>query len=265
MSRMLIVNADDGNLTQGVTEAILDCHDHGIVTSASWLVNLPWEDRTVRSIRRRSRLGVGLHLNVTLGLPVSKPQKVRSLTDRQGSFRRKEQQLSRLPKEAELALEYESQINHFRKIFNRYPTHLDTHHQVHDHPFFFRVISHVAHRYQLPIRRSQAMLPRTHRKMRPGASPLRKLKTTDYLFGSLNPSDFWRQDTLESILWNLPEGMSEIMCHPGRDDRDLRSISSLTKGRASEFRLFRSASLRKRLKKHAILLSHYGLWYTKKR
>ena len=41
MKKQLIVNADDGNLTGGVTRAILDAHDHGIVSSTTLFANMP--------------------------------------------------------------------------------------------------------------------------------------------------------------------------------------------------------------------------------
>ena len=39
--KSLIVNADDCNLTSQVTEAIVKAHENGIVTSTTFLVNLP--------------------------------------------------------------------------------------------------------------------------------------------------------------------------------------------------------------------------------
>src|SRR3989338_7288177 len=116
MKHLLIVNADDCNLTPGVTQAILDCHDRGILTSTTFMINLPVEPVTVRALLRRKKLGVGIHLNVTLGKPISEPSQIRSLLS-EGHFRKVQEQTKKLPKAAELAREYQGQINRFRKIF----------------------------------------------------------------------------------------------------------------------------------------------------
>ena len=228
--RILIVNADDANLTPGVTEAILKCHEQGIVSSTTWLVNLPTNPSWIRRLLKRKSLGIGLHLNVTLGPSVTAPHRIHSLVDSRGNFKRKSQQLSRLPKAKEVKLEYQNQIRQFMKVFGKMPTHLDTHHQMHDHPFYFQILSEIAHRHDLPIRRSRLM------------SSLKRgrVKTTDFWFGNLNPGGHWTRDSLESIVQNAPRGLSEIMCHPGRDDKMLRRISSFCEGRVAEFRLFRS-------------------------
>jgi hypothetical protein len=261
VKRLLIVNADDCNLTPGVTEAILECHERGIVSSTTWLVNLPIDEKSLKAIRGCKRLGIGVHLNVTLGSPVSLRTRVKTLLESGGSFKKFQKQMARLPKESELALEYAGQIRLFQEIFGRLPTHLDTHHQLHDHPLFFRALMKVASQYRLPIRRSRLML--AHRfypypVKRGGGKEGGTWRTTDFFFGNFSPSGYWRREALETLLRNLPEGMSEIMCHPGRNTQALRALSSFTTGREEEFRLFRSGDLRKILKDHSIELTHFG-------
>ena len=284
MKRVLIVNADDCNLTSGVTQAILEGHDRGIVSSTTFLVNLAVEQKTVTAIRRRKKLGVGLHLNITLGRPVSTPGQVRSLIGKDRNFLKVGAALCGRPRNRhlgghpgpplrnsrEIAVEYQNQILRFQKIFGRRPTHLDTHHQVHNHPLFFRVLAQVARRNRLPIRRSTQHLIARHPERSEGSRDPSvasrpqddAVKTTDYLFGNLSPEGYWRPGPLEAILENLPEGISEVMCHPGKNDSDLAAISSFTAGRAAEWRLFRLPALRKLLREKGILLSHFGLCYT---
>jgi len=249
MKRILIVNADDANLTQGITEAILACHDDGIVTSTTWLVNRANCEKTVRAVQRRKGLGVGIHLNVTLGDPVSLPAKVKSLLQDNGQFKRYPQQLLKCPKAGELDTEYQNQIKRFKQLFGRLPTHLDTHHQLHDHPLFFKVIAAIAKQYRLPVRRCRLL-------RMAGAGP-GKITTTDFIFGNLSPAGYWRREALANVLMNLPEGTSEIVCHPGKVDRPLAAITSFTTGRAKEFGLFRSGMLRKILEAHSVVLGNY--------
>lgn len=243
MKRQLIVNADDCNLTPGVTEAILDCHDHGILTSTTFMINLPVEPSTVRQVLRRKNLGVGIHLNVTLGKPVSEPSRIQSLLNPEGRFRKLKVPGTCLAP-SELAHEYQNQINRFHKVFGRLPTHLDTHHQVHDEVLFLEVLSKIAIKNKLPLRRSRLKM---------------KIRTTDFIFGNLTVEGYWRQEPLETILKNLPQGTSEIMCHPGKIDADLRAISSFTTGREAEWKLFRSPQLREFVVRQGIQLTHFGV------
>ena len=70
MSKYLIVNADDFNLTEGVTRGILDGHRRGIITSTTVMVNLPGLAVSRDLARQTPGLGLGLHVNLTLGAPV---------------------------------------------------------------------------------------------------------------------------------------------------------------------------------------------------
>jgi len=256
MSKVLIINADDCNLTSGVTHAILDAHDNGVVSSTTWMVTQGEpSSQLLRDVKRRKGLGLGIHLNVTLGCPVSKG-KLSSLLNREGRFKRLPEQMKAMPSLHDLTMEYSAQIELFCRIFDKLPSHLDTHHQVHDHPLFFKALLFCARRFRRPIRRSRLQLSSFGRKQSQG------VKTTDYFFGDFSPAGYWRRDCLETLITNLPEGASEIMCHPGRHDSDLETLSSFTSGRQKEWDLLRSKDLRSLLAKHSILLSHFGLCYT---
>lgn len=253
MNRRLIVNADDCNLTPGVTRAILECHDKGILSSTTFMINLPIERSTVRELLKRKSLGVGIHLNVTLKKAVAKPASVRSLLGADGNFRKVGEQTGKPPKAADLSREYQAQIDLFKKVFSRKPTHLDTHHQTHDHPLFFRVLNDLALKNKLPVRRSRLSV------IKPAQRPA---KTTDYIFGNLTKEGYWREATLRAVITTLPQGVSEIMCHPGYNDRDLQAISSFTAGRPEELKLFRSAGIKDLLKNFSVRLAHFGMCYT---
>ncbi len=248
MKRLLIVNADDCNLTPGVNQAILDCHDNGILTSTTFMANLPVEPALVRELKRRSKLGVGIHLNVTFGYPVSRSLAVRSLLGDEGQFKKYAAQKADLPKFDELFREYQNQVHHFHKIFGALPTHLDTHHQMHDHPHFLKVLIEVAKRFKLPLRRSCLGMKNL------GVS------STDFFFGNLTTQGYWRAEPLEAILRSIPEGVSEIMCHPGRNDEALRAVSSFQEGREVEWKLFHSPKFKKLLADGGVTLTNFNVY-----
>lgn len=252
MKRLLIVNADDCNLTAGVTRAILDCHDEGIVSSTTFLVNLPVEPATVLALRRRRNLGVGLHLNVTLGSPVSRRFRRGSLTDASGVFRRWNR-LRKLPSAADVTSEYAAQIERFRKLFGRLPTHLDTHHQLHDRFFFLKILCHAARRFRLPVRTSRLS---RHAAARP---LFRGLRSPESLIGDLRAENYWRCSSLKKALASVEAGTHELMCHPGYVDEDLVRLSSFTKGREVEAHVLCRKELKPILRSRGIRLTHFGL------
>lgn len=90
-------------------------------------------------------------------------------------------------------------------------------------------------------------------------------RSTDYLFGNLTVEGYWRPEPLQTILKNLPDGTSEIMCHPGENDAALRAISSFTSGREAEWKIFRSPALKDFVTRQGITLTHFGLCYTSSR
>lgn len=256
--RRLIVNADDCNLTPGVTCGILAAHDRGIVTSTTLMMNLPLEPQTVKEIKKRSRLGLGVHLNVTLGRPLNLPSKVRSLiVDSEGNFKRPADYLKRLPSIQEVVREYSAQITLFEKKFGQKPDHLDTHHHLHDHPLFFRALAECARQWRLPVRRSRTYLS-PQRCLTPLRGQMFRPKTTDYLFGNLEASTYWQKDSLLALLQNLPPGTSEIACHPAYCDPFLRQISSMKEVREKELSLFVDGKLRKLLRLLGIELIRFS-------
>ncbi len=52
-NKYLIINADDFGQSSGVTRGIIEAHEHGIVTSASFMVRWPAAAEAVAYSRRR--------------------------------------------------------------------------------------------------------------------------------------------------------------------------------------------------------------------
>ncbi len=83
---LLIVNADDYGLTAGVNRGIEAAHRAGVVTSASVMVNQAASAEVAELPRTHPQLGIGIHLTLSLGEPVSEPRRVASLVDDDGRF-----------------------------------------------------------------------------------------------------------------------------------------------------------------------------------
>ena len=227
MPPALIVNADDFNLTEGVTRGTLKAHRHGIVTSTTVMVNLPGLEQSRDLASEFPRLGLGLHLNLTFGPPVLPPGRVRSLVDGGGRFVRDPARVGVVGDLAEIRAEWSAQAEQFETIFGRRPTHLDTHHHVHRHPRIFGVALDLAAGLGVPLR---ALTPEMAERIRG-----RRLPAVDQAVGEVAPDAFWQAERLVRFLRGLPPGVTELMCHPGYAD-DALSVSSYCAQREVELR-----------------------------
>lgn len=213
-AKYLIINADDFNLTRGVDRGILECHDKGIVTSTTVLVTLPFPKASANALNQRPFLGKGIHLSLTLGRAVH-PKTPFALK------RDLLKHLRKLPIKV-VEREYEAQILKFKRLLGIFPTHMDTHHHVHGHSNIFKAISQLSKKYGIPVREVKS----------------------SHLFEDLNPKTHWTRSKFLNCLKNLPNGISEMMVHPGYVDGSLRKISSFLTGRDEERILLQDTKFR---------------------
>ncbi len=249
MPAFLIVNADDFNLTPGVTRGILEAHRHGIVTSTTVMVNLPGLARSRDLARDAPRLGLGVHLNLTIGSPVLPSGQVPSLVDGDGRFLRERAQVAEKGIPSEVRAEWTAQAERFAAVFGRRPTHLDTHHHVHRHPRLLEVALDLATDLGIPLR---ALTPEMARRIRG-----RGLPAVDQVAGDVGPEAFWQPARLIEFLAGLPPGVTELMCHPGYAD-DALSISSYRAQREVELRALCDPSVKDALAASGVRSIPYG-------
>jgi predicted glycoside hydrolase/deacetylase ChbG (UPF0249 family) len=194
--RTLIVNADDFGLTGGVSRGILEAHRAGIVTSTTVIVNRPLDPVLIEELLA-SRLGVGLHLNLTLGSPVSRPKRVPSLVGAQETFIRDPREVASRASKDEARIELGSQIDVFRKLIGRFPTHLDTHHHVGCQQPILDLVLDFAAAIKVPVRSQDDLVRMAARR--------RKLRTPDHFVGDAGPECYW---TAERVLDQLATRIS---------------------------------------------------------
>src|SRR5262245_60514883 len=131
----LIVNADDFGLTQQVNRGILDAHHDGIVTSTTLLANGGSFDEAVSMSRQAPQLGVGVHLNLSEGNPVSRASEIPSLVDSRGALHLTPGRLwaGIVKRKVSLSDVERELLAQVRKVIRAgiSPTHLDGHKHVH--------------------------------------------------------------------------------------------------------------------------------------
>lgn len=227
MSKYLIVNADDFNLTEAVSRGIVDGHRRGIITSTTVMVNLPGLVRSRDLARDTGRLGLGLHVNFTLGAPVLPGATVRSLTDASGHFVRDRERLGQFGVPSEIRDETAAQATRFAEVFGCLPTHLDTHYHMHRLPRVFAAVLEVAADLGVPLR---AVTPDMAVQIRQ-----RGVLSPDRMVGDVGPDAYWTAESLVGFIGTAEEGVTELMCHPGYADEAL-AVSSYHAQREGELR-----------------------------
>jgi chitin disaccharide deacetylase len=288
----LIVNADDLGWTEGVNRGIAEAHRNGIVTSASLLANGPAFREAVELARTMPRLGVGVHLNLSDGKPVTGPDSVPSLVNRAGEFAGGPERLllkmgGRLPGAPTLSdveKEWGAQI---RTIFDAgiTPTHLDGHKHVHMLPWLFEIAVRLANKHGIGAIRVSHENGRLRTALSSGADrngmlvvrqgmmahALRllarnarrqarffKISTADYFCGITQTGALTKEGVLR-LLQRLPEGTTELMCHPGYADEGLRRTATrLQESRQKEIEILTDPELRNVVASRAIRLIDYG-------
>ncbi len=246
-ARTLIVNADDFGLTGGVSRGILEAHRRGIVTSTTVIVNRPIDPALVDDLRA-SGLGVGLHLNLTLGPPVCNPRRVPSLVDAEGKFIRDAREAASRASKDEARIELGTQIDAFRQLMGRFPSHLDSHHHVGRHEPILELVLDFAKAIKVPVRSQDALVRAAARRLR--------VRTPDRFVGESGPEPYWTAEQVLAELRSLPGGVTEFMTHPGHYDEDLAG-SRYGKQREAELAGLSDPRARELIEREGIRLAHF--------
>jgi hopanoid biosynthesis associated protein HpnK len=252
MATRLIINADDFGLTPGVNRAIAELHQAQVLTSTTLMATGPAFEDAVAVAHANPTLGVGCHIVLTDGVPVSPPESIPTLIgpDRK-TFRPKlidfvQSLLRGKIREDEIEREASAQIQKLQ-LAGIEVTHLDTHKHTHLFPAVSRTLlrlaeQHGVHAIRHPFEQSWSLaLNHGNRIRRLQVKLLRSLKTqferrpqirdahiftTDGTIGISATGNLYRQ-TLHEILHSMPaEGTFELVCHPGYNDSDLDRITT---------------------------------------
>jgi len=286
----LIVNADDLGWTEGVNRGIAEAHRKGLVTSTSLLANGLAFGSAIEVARANPELGVGVHLNLSDGPPTAKPKEVKGLVNEAGDLEGGPESLLMRIASGGLALgeverEWDAQIGKVRES-RIAPTHLDGHKHVQMLPGLFEIALRLAKRHGIrAIRvsheesklravlssageqktgvvlkqgvqaRGLKLLARDAREMADRAG----LVAADYFCGIAQTGVLTREG-VERLLKNLPEGTTELMCHPGYADQELRRTATrLQESRQAELEILTDPRIRKLVATQGIRLISYQL------
>lgn len=248
--KRLIVNADDFGRATGVNAGIVRAHREGIVTATTLMVAAPATEEAARLAHATPSLDIGVHLTLTYGRPVSDPSRVPSLVEPDGSFPRGPASVNGRPQRDEALIEYRAQYVRAAALVGRAPTHLDSHHWLHDEPALEWAIA------ELAIETGAAVRP--HDDAQRERLRARGVRTVDHYRRDFQHEGHVDVATLEQILADLAEGLTELGCHPGEPDAELTRTSAYAALRVDELATLTDPRAKASVARHGIALADYG-------
>jgi len=286
----LIVNADDLGWTEGVNRGIVEAHRKGLVTSTSLLANGRAFESALAAAESNPQLGIGVHLNLSDGPPSAPADEVRGLLNEAGELEEGPESLllriaSRSLALEEVEREWDAQIRKVRATGVE-PTHLDGHKHVQMLPGLFEIALRLAKKHGIRAIRvaheestlrsvlssagdqkvgvvfKQGVQARGLKLLAPDAREMAGhagIATADYFCGIAQTGVLTREG-VEKLLGSLPDGTTELMCHPGYADEELRKTGSrLQESRQTELQILTDGRVRKLVATQGIRLISYGL------
>lgn len=206
--RALIINADDLGYDPAVTRGILRAMQEGVVSSATLMVNTPYSEAAAHEAQG---LSIGLHLNLSRGLPVWAAFPDELLQG--GAF--SEALAPHLTPDV-VEAETLAQLERLDLLLGQPATHVDVHEHLHQHPGVFEGMVRAARMLRLPVR---ATRPDMRQALRAHG-----VRTPDHFLGKAGAEAWWTLERLEQHLASLPEeGVTELMCHPGYTPEAVKS------------------------------------------
>lgn len=235
--------------------------------------------------RQNPKLGIGVHVVLVGGRAVESRDKIGKLADAKGDLPRTLTSLLRTlgagkARQQHIEREIAAQIERVVASGIR-PTHVDTHKHTHMFPPVMKALAKVAGDYgirnvRMPFENLRGVMRRMGSvrltslgrstfvlSVQGNRSHFRRyaramqLCTPDHFFGFAATGQL-AQDGVLRILRHLPEGTSELMCHPGINDADLEAQPTrLKKERETELAALTDGDVKKEIAERGIQLISY--------
>lgn len=241
--KQLIVNADDFGLHENINLGIIEGYTKGCITSTTIMPGAPAFEQAAALAAAHPQLGVGIHLTLVGGRPVANPEYIKSLVDNEGRlcdsyplFLKKfclgAIRLDDVRRE--LSAQVKKTVAAGIKL-----THLDSHQHMHIVPGILEVVLNIAEEFQISAMRIPAeplcfrggfkagmgrIIGRSGLSMLSSLARVKARKNglvvPDGFYGMLAGGNM-DEELLLNIMGSLPDGITEVMIHPGLNDAAL--------------------------------------------
>jgi predicted glycoside hydrolase/deacetylase ChbG (UPF0249 family) len=201
--RRLIVNADDFGRSPAINRGVAEGHERGIVTSASLMVRWPAALEAAAYARAHPGLGVGLHFDLAEWRFAGEWEPVYQVLADEDPVT--------------VGAEFDRQLDEFRKLMGRPPSHLDSHQHVHRDEPARSVLLAAGLALGVPVR-----------ELSPG------ITYRGDFYGQSGRGDPYPEgitvDALLALIESVPPGVTELGCHPAAEP-ELESSYSVERPR----------------------------------
>lgn len=247
----LLLRADDLGYCDGVNCGIEKSVKDGLIRSVGLMPNMPTAADGVRRLQGTG-ISLGLHANVCLGTPVSRPEEIPSLVGADGEFKSSAEYRSAFAQGCDLVAvedavrEAEAQLDRFRELTGQEPAYFEAHAIASAN--LWKALTQVAEQQHLrlnlqkPGERSgsfcgRPIAPCAMDSMNPDYDPFRSLQ--------------------KAVAQASPDMPNVFVCHPAYVDEFLLSHSSLTVNRAREAEMLCSSKTQQWLADQQVQLVSY--------
>jgi len=211
----LIINADDFGFSKSINRGIIDSYNEGLISTTTIMINMPYVEDAIELWKQNKELGLGLHINITVGIPIS--DNIPSLVDNNGVFNYIREWKNHNFEYIDVYKEVKSQIEKLKQ-YDVNIDHLDCHHNLMNNTIFRKVFFDLALEYNLPVRSDNKYARYEARE--------NKIKTTDCWCSDFFKDGAQYETILKYVESNKEANSIEIMTHVGYIDEDTRKRSS---------------------------------------
>jgi predicted glycoside hydrolase/deacetylase ChbG (UPF0249 family) len=215
----LIITADDFGISQLANKNILLLAKAGKLDRVAVMTNGKFSQKEIEALKKS---GVKLDLHLDLASDIPKKRKLKAgILLRSTAFLIRH--LHDRIKPARKKIHWDAQLEKFQELFDQNPDGLNSHQHVHFFPFYFKLATKLAEENNIEFMRfGQDGLSKNSHKIRHILSWLRTKNTKNFSASSLASSNYmisldWIKD-LPKFLESLPEGKTELVCHPERKE-----------------------------------------------
>lgn len=231
---LVVTNVDDLGLHPAVRRAVDMLAGMGVVTSSTVLANGPDLSESVLLQDKHEGLGLGAHLNLLRGKPISNPDHISSLVDDDGllfgsysslllRYITGRIKLSEVEKEWSAQIEY--LLDHNVRL-----THFDSEKHIHAWPGLYSLAEKMACKYGVkwirkpfehtPLSRFDKGMMRTRflQLCLAGSFPEKHPRTASCVWGIGDQKENLDPVLFEKYIETYRPKIVEIVCHPGKPD-----------------------------------------------
>ena len=279
--KYLIINADDFGLHEYINAGIIKGFQEGCITSASLMCSAPAFRNAVDSAKKNPDLGIGVHLTLVGGVRSMLPSdRIPSLLDENGLFISDyvlfvKRFIAGMVKKSEIKAELSAQIE--CALHTGLPiTHVDSHQHLHVLPGIIDIVIELCNAYGI----AKVRIPAEDIRWSGGysanlgrfvgrfgltvcAEMAKKklikagLRFPEHFFGMLAGGNLDGK-LVRRIIAELPEGVSEIMTHPGVQSSDLSKLYLWGYHWEEELAAFLAPETKAEIKEQRISLINFG-------